>query len=214
MNNLFRLNGKLRVLLAYYILVTIILTLASLYLYSRATIFNTHPAFRIGAYVWIIGVSIVFICYVLRYLTYGIKLEGNTLSEFGMFLKNPRVIQLSSIQQIYTQIFSNRGLFSTGKRGQLLLIPYFNLTNDKVNPFPLYPINPDLVEQIQKSNPQVAIDTHIEELVNKYRNSFFMQWQYYESYITVILAAVVIAFLPVVPYVIYTNLIPALTQQF
>ncbi len=160
-------------------------------------------------------VTISFICYVLRYLTYNIRLEGNVLKEYGAFLSNPRSIEVSTIKQMLPEEFNHKGLFAhSGRPVQPLAIPYFNILSGETKPFPLYPVNTNLVTTIQQLNPQVNVDSRIQEHIKNFGNSFYANWQYYQSYLIIILASMVTAFLPFVAFVIYTNLGPALIQNF
>ena len=75
-NKTFHLSNKLLILVVYYFIATIIIALGAVY--GESGILKNYPVLLAIAYVWIFGFGIYFLIYLLRYLTYHIKLEGNT----------------------------------------------------------------------------------------------------------------------------------------
>ena len=143
------------------------------------------PISKIFWYIWIFLFTLMFLKFILERLTYKLNFKDGILEERGIGSKQ-RQLSIEEISRVTYAVYSpfEEAGHSQGYRNILPRFSNYNLTWDGNNPFPKYPINSQLLKDLEVLQSSINIndneENHIEISVNKNQIrrilNLYIQW--------------------------------------
>lgn len=168
--NIYRIKLKFRTHLIGISITSIVTYILVIELIRNYNFINS--AYKTVWYIWVFLFIIIFFKLIFERLTYKLNLKDGILKEEG-FLSQKRQLPIEKISIVTHSVYTPFEIVGESQNYRSIVTRFsnYNLTWDGNNPFPIYPINSQLLKDLKVLKSNVNINDNeedqIEIIINK-----------------------------------------------